>query len=50
LGPVLARDDVAVQLYGDAIGLHAKLLDQGSQSEWSVEAALFPVYSQFHLS
>jgi hypothetical protein len=49
VGPVRPRDNVAVEFYRHAIALHAKLLDQGSQSERSVEAALVPVDHQFHL-
>ena len=49
LGPVLPRDNVAVQFNRDAIGLHAQLLDEAGKREWNVEAALFPVDDQFHL-
>jgi hypothetical protein len=51
--PAGAGDDVAIQLHGDAIWLHAESLDQSGQREGSrraAEIALFPIDVKFHLN
>jgi hypothetical protein len=45
-GPEIAGDDVAIELYGDAVGLHTEAFDQCCQGEGSrgvVEGAIFAI-------
>ncbi len=49
-GPAVAGDDVAIEFYGDAVGLHAEILDQGGEGSrrWKIEIPLIAVDEEFH--
>ena len=51
LRPEISRHHIAVQLHGDAIGLHAQGFDEGGESEWIWrfgEGTFFAVDLEFH--
>ncbi len=48
LRPAVAGDDIAVELYGNAVGFHAELVEQRGKGELGWEIALFPVNVKLH--
>jgi hypothetical protein len=48
-GPLFPRNDVSVQLYGDAIGFHSQLLKQACERERSGKIAVLAIDLKFHL-
>jgi hypothetical protein len=50
LGPLLARDDVAIQFYRHAIGFHTQLFEQSGEREWCGKIARLTVDLKLHLT
>jgi hypothetical protein len=48
--PLLAGNDAAVQLHGDAIGFHVQLVDQTGEGEGRIEIAGFAIDLQLHMT
>jgi len=51
VGPAIARDDVAIEFDGDAVRLHAEVIDECGESEWgrnAREVSIFAVDAEFH--
>jgi hypothetical protein len=48
LRPLIARDDLKIQFYGDTIGLHSQQLNQTGESEAVREFALVAVEVDLH--
>jgi hypothetical protein len=46
--PLRARDNLAIELYGDAIGFHPQLLDQLRQRQWTLKRLLVAIDEQVH--